>query len=55
MTGDAWKIGHTGHANWNYGGDDFKDRIKNGEIKLIDPRFKNVEIGGVLFNPSTSE
>jgi hypothetical protein len=54
LTEKGWQAGNVFHAGWNYD-DAAADLIRKGEIKLVDPRFKHLEVGGVLLKPFTSE
>jgi hypothetical protein len=54
LTEDGWQAGNVFHAGWNRG-EGVPDLIREGEIELVDPRFKHLEIGGVLLKPFTTE
>ncbi len=54
LTDKGWKDGFISHPAWRYGGDEVHDMIKNGDIKVVDPRFKHLKIGDVLLQPSTN-
>jgi hypothetical protein len=54
-TEEGWRVGGLHQPAWSYGGDSVKDLIKTGEIELVDPRFRHVEIGGVLLKPFANE
>jgi hypothetical protein len=54
LADSEWKTGALNHHGWRFGGKDLMKLIKEGEIEIVDPRFKHVEIGGVLLQPSTS-
>lgn len=55
LTEKGWRDGSLQFARWKYGSGVARDAIKNGEIELIDPRFKDLEIGGVLLQPGTND
>ncbi len=55
LTEEGWKDGLLNHPGWRYGGDDVHDMIKNGEIAIVDPRFKHLKIGNVLLQPSSNK
>ena len=55
LTEKGWQAGNLHHTAWNRSGDAVPDLIKNGEIELVDPRFKHIEIGGVLLKPITND
>ena len=55
LTDKGWKDGILNHPGWRYDGDEVHEMIKNGEIKIVDPRFKHVEIGDVLLQPSRND
>jgi len=44
-----WQQGQLHHA-WNYGSD-LQDRLIDGDIELVAPRFRNLEVGGVSLQP----
>jgi len=54
LTDDGWKNGFLSNPGWRYGGEATKDKIMEGKIEIVDPRFRHVEIGGVLMQPATS-
>ena len=54
LTEKGWQAGSVLHAGRNYD-DAVPDLIRKGEIELVDPRFKHLEIGGVLLKPFTRE
>jgi hypothetical protein len=48
---DKWRVGYfqtTPHPR----GDDVDERLRDGEIKLVEPRFKDLEIDGILMQPT---
>ena len=51
LTEKGWLIGYFQRGRWLYGSEDARDAIKNGEIKVVDPRFRNLKIGDVLLQP----
>lgn len=55
LTEKGWAVGNFQHGQWIYGGEELRDAIMNGEITLVDPRFKHLEIGGVLLQPVTND
>ena len=55
LTEKGWRDGSLQYAQWKYGNGIARDAIKNGEIELIDPRFKDLQIGGVLLQPGTND
>ena len=54
LTEKGWQAGNVLHAGRNYN-DAVPDLIREGEIELVEPRFKHLEIGGVLLKPFTRE
>ncbi len=54
LTDDGWNAGILNHPGWRYGGDEVHDMIKNGDFVIVDPRFKHLQIGDVLLQPSIS-
>ena len=55
LTDRGWNAGGVGHAAWNRKSGEVRDLIKNGDVELVDPRYKHVEIGGVRLKPVTNE
>ena len=55
LTDKGWKSGHLGHAAWTHEAGEVKRLIKEGDIALVDPPYKHVEIGGVRLKPVTNE
>lgn len=53
LAADGWKDGILNHSGWRHGGDTVREMIKSGEIKIVDPRFRHVEIDGLLLQPAT--
>lgn len=47
---DNWRLGYFQTAP-NRRGDDIDDRLRDGEIKLLEPRFKDLEIDGIRMQP----
>lgn len=55
LSDEGWTYGFLSHPGWRPGGGgDTFESIRTGEIRIVDPRFKHLEIGGVLVQPSTS-
>jgi len=54
LTETGWKGGILNHPGWRYGGKEVHEMIKNGDIVIVDPRFKHLEIGGVHMQPSSN-
>ena len=50
LDGTRWRSSYLQMAGAN-GIDDVTERLKNGEIKLVEPRFKDVNIGGIELRP----
>lgn len=55
LTEKGWKVGILSSPPWRYGGDEVHDMIKNGDITIVDPRFKHLEIGDIHLQPSANE
>jgi hypothetical protein len=47
----GWQSGYLGYRFPTDGGD-FRERILEGDISLTEPRFRNLNIGGVEFHPA---
>ena len=54
LTEKGWLAGNLQQTQWGYGYEVSSGAIKNGDIELVDPRFKHLEIGGVLLLPVTN-
>jgi hypothetical protein len=54
LADDGWQAGFLNHPGWRYGGDGIAEMIKSGDIEIVDPRFKHLEIGGIPVQPSTN-
>jgi hypothetical protein len=54
LTESGWEAGILSHPGWRYGGDEVHEMIKTGNIVIVDPRFKHLEIGGVHMQPSSN-
>jgi hypothetical protein len=50
LDGDAWRSSYLQMAGAT-GIDDVAERLKNGEIKVVEPRFNNVDVGGIELRP----
>ncbi len=55
LTDEGWKDGLLSHPGWRYGGDEVHEMIKNGDIAIVDPRFKHLQIGDVLLQPMRND
>ena len=49
-TDAGWQQGQLQHG-WNYTERDVEERIIDGDIELVAPRFKSLEVGGVSLQP----
>lgn len=54
LTDDGWKIGHLNQSGWWHGRKSIHQMVKDGEIEIVEPRFKHLEIDGMLLQPATS-
>jgi len=52
LTKDGWKGGVLNYPGWRMGGAEVHDMIKNGDIAIVDPPFKDLKIGDVQVQPS---
>lgn len=51
LDGESWRSSYL-QSSSTYGSDkDIEERLRNGEIKVLESRFKDVEIGGVRLTP----
>jgi hypothetical protein len=53
LTDEGWRDGNLSHAGSNSSGDEVREMLKNGDISIVDPRFKDLKIGDVLLQPSS--
>jgi hypothetical protein len=54
LSDDGWKMGILNLPGWRYGGGAVQKKIRSGDIEVVDPRFRHVEIDGLLMQPSIS-
>ena len=54
LTDEGWTAGVLAHPRFRYGGEEMNEMIKNGDIEIIDPRFKHLRIGDVQFQPASA-
>ena len=54
LTDAGWTAGALAHPRFRYGGKEVNEMIKNGDIEIIDPRFKHLRIGDVQFQPASA-
>jgi len=52
LTNDGWKDGLLNFPGWRYGGAEVHDMIKNGDIAIVDPIFKDMKIGDLHVQPT---
>lgn len=55
MSKKGWQAGGLQHVGWAYGGDAAKEMIREGEIEIVDPRFRHVDIGGLVVKPFAND
>ena len=53
LTDEGWRDGNLTHAGSNTEGGKVREMLKNGDISIVDPRFKDLKIGDVLLQPSS--
>ncbi len=51
LTEKGWQIGNFYQGQWLHFSEEARDAIKNSEIEVVDPRFKDLKIGDVLLQP----
>ncbi|MCH8220922.1 MAG: hypothetical protein IIA76_06225 [Proteobacteria bacterium] len=51
LTEKGWMIGNFYQGQWLHFSEEARDAIKNSEIEVVDPRFKDLQIGDVLLQP----
>ena len=54
LTEKGWQVGNFHQGNWLYFNEKARDAIMNGEIEVVDPRFKNLKIGNMMLQPVTN-
>ena len=51
LTEKGWMIGNFYQGQWLHLSEEARDAIKNSEIEVVDPRFKDLKIGDTLLQP----
>ena len=51
QTEEGWQAGGLQYSQRNQDNDAFRDQLSDGEIELVEPRFKHVRIGNISFKP----
>ena len=54
LTEEGWTVGSLKHTRWKDGNTLWRDAIRNGDIEVVDPRFRGLKIGDVLLLPVTN-
>jgi hypothetical protein len=54
LTDDGWTVGMLTHPGYRYRDEEVHDMIRNGDIVIVEPRFKHLRIGDVQLQPATS-
>ena len=52
LTDSGWQSGHLQHIGNQQGRDTTQELIETGEITVVDPRFKDIDIGGIVLRPT---
>ena len=53
LTDEGWRDGNLAYAGSTYGGGEMRKMLKDGDISIVDPRFKDLKIGDILLQPSS--
>ena len=51
LTDAGWQTGQLQNTAWQQNRDGVKELLESGEIEVVEPRFKNLEIGGIVLRP----
>jgi len=51
LTDAGWQSGQLHHTAWQRNSDETQALIESGEITLVEPRFKDIDIGGIVLRP----
>jgi len=51
LTDAGWQTGQLQNTAWQQNRDGVKELLESGEIEVVEPRFKNIEIGGIVLRP----
>ncbi len=51
QTEEGWQAGGLQYSQRNQDNDAFRDQLSDGEIELVEPRFKHVRVGNISFKP----
>ena len=52
LTDSGWQSGHLQHIGNQQGRETTQELIETGEITVVDPRFKDIDIGGIVLRPT---
>lgn len=51
LTDAGWQSGHLQNPHWQRNRDRIKELIESGEVTTVAPRFKNLDVGGIVLRP----
>ena len=51
LTDAGWQFGQLQNSAWQRHRDGARELIESGEITIVEPRFKDIEIGGIVLRP----
>ena len=51
LTDAGWQTGQLQNTAWQQNRGGVKELLESGEIEVVEPRFKNLEIGGIVLRP----
>jgi hypothetical protein len=55
QTDEGWQTGRLPYRQRNKDNDALRDQLNDGEIELVEPRFKHVKIGNISFKPIAND
>ena len=51
LTDAGWQSGHLQNTLWQRNRDGARELIESGEMTLVEPRFKDLDVGGIVLRP----
>ena len=51
LTDAGWQSGQLQHTAWQRHGEGIKELIQNGDVTTVEPRFKDLDVGGIVLRP----
>ncbi|MDH3265587.1 MAG: DUF4153 domain-containing protein [Gammaproteobacteria bacterium] len=55
LTNDGWRAGNVVYTSWQRNAGAQKKTLEEGEIELVEPRFKHIKIGEITLKPTSND